>query len=170
MEMSVVIAIEVSDRCLQTFVCQHEVRLVYSDGTSSTSLMDGEEIIKYWDLLCKMDKNHFKRYREKKAQKDPPPPPGYTEPTVENKNMVQYVQEKLKQKRLDEYKNRFQEILRDLENNDGRQIRYEMEMDTIFNDYLRKHELSVDCYEDGIYVAFQPNSIQKLVAYHVNKM
>ncbi len=55
-------SIEIDNRCLQSFPCQHRIKV----NDKSLGLMNGKEITKkYWDYMSNLQKEHFKIYLDK---------------------------------------------------------------------------------------------------------
>jgi len=55
----------ISDRCLESYPCQHNIILVLHNNTRYYGSCNGIDItIKYWDLLSQENKYHFYEYKK----------------------------------------------------------------------------------------------------------
>ena len=59
----VVKLLKVSDRCLESLPCKHDVTVQYLDGTTGQQRMDAREIATFWSTLSIGVQSHLRKYK-----------------------------------------------------------------------------------------------------------
>lgn len=55
-------SVKVSETCIETYPCQHQILITFSDGTTEEKILMGTAIVSYWEFLNENSRRHFKEF------------------------------------------------------------------------------------------------------------